>query len=383
MENIHIKIPEPKWGSELANIIIILEKLRVKILWGSVPPHIFFQLKNIFQILENLGSARIEGNNTTLSEYVEKIIEDKTEINEKEIEIANLEKAIIFIEENVDENFIFTRAFFSELHKIITHNLSPPPNGEGSRYPGELRKINVSIAKSRHNPPDYISLPDYFEEFLNFINQNLEEQYQLLMVAIAHHRFTWIHPYDNGNGRIVRLLTYALLIKLGFQVKNGRIINPSAVFYTDRDKYYKMLEIADKLDEQSLLKWAQYFLLGLKNEIEKIDSLLSMKYVREKILIPAINFALERQSITQKEYKILKYLIQKDDVLIKSEELNKIGINNSVQKSRAMKTLRDKKMVKPNKENGRIYTINFINNYLLRGVIDSLDKQGFISDFLK
>ena len=383
MENIHIKIPEPKWGSELANIIIILEKLRVKILWGSVPPHIFFQLKNIFQILENLGSARIEGNNTTLSEYVEKIIEDKTEINEKEIEIANLEKAIIFIEKNVDENFIFTRAFFSELHKIITHNLSPPPNGEGSRYPGELRKINVSIAKSRHNPPDYISLPDYFEEFLNFINQNLEEQYQLLMVAIAHHRFTWIHPYDNGNGRIVRLLTYALLIKLGFQVKNGRIINPSAVFYTDRDKYYKMLEIADKLDEQSLLKWAQYFLLGLKNEIEKIDSLLSMKFVREKILIPAINFALERQSITQKEYKILKYLIQKDDVLIKSEELNKIGINNSVQKSRAMKTLRDKKMVKPNKENGRIYTINFINNYLLRGVIDSLDKQGFISDFLK
>ena len=383
MENIHIKIPEPKWGSELANIIIILEKLRVKILWGSVPPHIFFQLKNIFQILENLGSARIEGNNTTLSEYVEKIIDGKTEINEKEIEIANLEKAIIFIEENVDENFIFTRAFFSELHKIITHNLSPPPNGEGSRYPGELRKINVSIAKSRHNPPDYISLPDYFEEFLNFINQNLEEQYQLLMVAIAHHRFTWIHPYDNGNGRIVRLLTYALLIKLGFQVKNGRIINPSAVFYTDRDKYYKMLEVADKLDEQSLLKWAQYFLLGLKNEIEKIDSLLSMKYVREKILIPAINFALERQSITQKEYKILKYLIQKDDVLIKSEELNKIGINNSVQKSRAMKTLRDKKMVKPNKENGRIYTINFINNYLLRGVIDSLDKQGFISDFLK
>lgn len=383
MRNTHIKIPEPRWGSKLANIILSLEKLRVKILWGSVPPHIFFQLKNIFQILENLGSARIEGNNTTLSEYVEKIIENKTEINEKEIEIANLEKAIIFIEENVDENFKFTRAFFSELHKIITHKLSPPPHGEGSRNPGELRKINVSIAKSKHTPPDYVSLPDYFAEFLNFINQNLEEQYQLLMVAIAHHRFAWIHPYDNGNGRIVRLLTYALLIKLGFQVKNGRIINPSAVFYTDRNRYYKMLETADKLDEQSLLKWAQYFLSGLKNEIEKIDRLLSMKYVKEKILIPAINFALERQSITQKEYKILKYLIQKNDVLIKSEELHKIGITNSVQKSRAMKTLREKKMVRPLKENGRIYTINFVNNYLLRGVVDSLDKQGFISDFLK
>ena len=40
-----------------------------------MPAYIFFQLKNIFQILETLGSARIEGNNTTLSEYVEKLID--------------------------------------------------------------------------------------------------------------------------------------------------------------------------------------------------------------------------------------------------------------------------------------------------------------------
>ncbi len=383
MNSFPINIPEPRWGSRLANIILNLEKLRVKKSWGSVPLHIFFQLKDIFQILENLGSARIEGNNTTLSEYVEKIIGNKTEINEKEIEIFNLEKAIRFIETNVDEIFQFTRAFFSELHKIITDNLTPPPQGEGSRYPGELRKINVSIAKSKHSPPDYITLPDYFEEFIRFINKNFEEQYQLLMVAIAHHRLAWIHPYDNGNGRIVRLSTYALLIKLGFKVKDGRIINPSAAFYTDRGKYYKMLEVADTLDDRSLLEWAEYFLLGLKNEIEKIDSLLNMDYVREKILIPSINFALERQNITQREYRVLKYLIQKDNVLIKSEELSKIGIKSSIQKARAMKTLKEKKMVNPIKKNGRIYTINFINNYLLRGVIDSLDEQGFVSDFLK
>ncbi len=381
--NGNIKIPEPAWGSKLANTILNLEKLRVKMLLGSVPPHIFFQLKNIFQILENLGSARIEGNNTTLSEYVEKIIENKTQVNEKEIEIANLEEAITFIEKTVNEHFKFTRAFLSELHKIVTQKLSPPPHGEGSRYPGELRKNNVSIAKSKHTPPDYISLPDFFEKFLDFINREIEEQYQLLMVAIAHHRFTWIHPYDNGNGRVVRLLTYALLIKLGFQVKTGRIINPSAVFYTDRHKYYEMLEIADKLDEESLLKWSEYFLSGLKNEIEKIDSLLNIKYVREKILIPSINFAFERKSVPQREYNILKYLIRKENIAMKAEELSNLGIYNSVQKSRVMKNLREKKLVKPIKEGGRIYTINFVNNYLLRGVIASLDNEGFIADFLK
>jgi len=66
---------EPEWGSTLAAIILELEKLRHKTLGGSVPPYIFFQLKDIFQMMESLGSARIEGNHTTLSEFVEKIID--------------------------------------------------------------------------------------------------------------------------------------------------------------------------------------------------------------------------------------------------------------------------------------------------------------------
>ncbi|HZF70932.1 hypothetical protein, partial [Sulfuricurvum sp.] len=136
-----INIPDPSWGSDLANIILDLEKLRTKQLGGDVPPHIFFQLKDIFHILETLGSARIEGNNTTLSEYVEKIIE-KNSNDESDDEITNLENAIDFIEEHTDEDTIFNRAFISEVHKILTHGLTPPPNGEGSKNPGELRGHN-------------------------------------------------------------------------------------------------------------------------------------------------------------------------------------------------------------------------------------------------
>ncbi len=231
-------------------------------------------------------------------------------------------------------------------------------------------------------PPDFVVLPDYFEEFLKFINNTFLEQYQLLMVAVAHHRFAYIHPFDNGNGRMGRLLNYTLLIKLGFRVKNGRIINPSSVFYTNRDKYYDMLGRADSLKESDILEWAEYFLLGLKNEIEKVDSLLSREYVQQKILLPALNFALERENITEQEFKILKYLLQKDDMLIKSKELGEFGIKSSVEKSRIMARLREKKIIHPLKEEGRIYTISFVNNYLLRGVIKSLTDQGFVSDFL-
>jgi len=380
--NLQITIPDPAWGSSLTNIILDLEKLRSKKLYGEVPPHIFFQLKDIFQILETLGSVRIEGNNTTLSEYVEKIIENKVKKDENQKEVSNLDEAIKFIEENTDEQIVLSRAFISELHKIITRDLTPAPNGEGSKNPGNLRTHNVQIKKAKHTPLDFSILPDYFEEFLKFINNSFSEQYQLLMVAIAHHRFAYIHPFDNGNGRMGRLLNYVFLIKLGFRVKNGRIINPSSVFYTDRDKYYDMLGQADSLRNSDILAWAEYFLLGLKNEIEKIDSLLSREYVQKKILLPALDFALDRKNITQQEFNILKYLLQKDDMVIKSEELDKFDIKNSVQKSRVMARLRKKKIMHPLKKNGRIYTISFVNNYLLRGVIKSLTDQGFVSDFL-
>ncbi len=379
MNDIHI--PDPSWGSNLANIILDLEKLRTKRLYGNVPPYIFFQLKEIFHILETLGSARIEGNNTTLSEYVENIIESNVN-DESNDEIKNLENAIDFIEETTDENTIFNRAFISDVHKILTKGLTPPPGGEGSRNPGELRTHNVSIKSSGHTPPEHFLLPEYFEKFIDFINFPHKEQYQLLMVAIAHHRFEFIHPFDNGNGRMGRLLNYAFLIKLGFQVKNGRIVNPSSVFYTDRDKYYEMLSCADSLENDDILSWCEYFLRGLKNEIEKIDSLLDNDYVKKQILLPALQIARESKHITDQEFKILEYLINKNDMAMKSEELSHLGINDSKKKATIMGRLKDKSIIAPLTNGGRIYTIKFGKNYLLRGVIKVLEENGFVSDFL-
>lgn len=377
----NITIPEPSFGSDLTNIILDLEKLRTKQLGGNVPPYIFFQLKNIFQILETLGSARIEGNNTTLSEYVEKLI-DANLTDESDDEIKSLENAIAFIEDNTDEKTVFDRAYISEIHKIITKDLTPPPKGEGSKYPGELRRHDVSIKKSGHTPPKHFLLPDYFNKFIEFINKKHKEQYQLSMVAIAHHRFEFIHPFDNGNGRMGRLLNYAFLIKLGFKVKEGRLINPSSVFYTDRDQYYNMLSHADSLKADDLLAWCEYFLIGLKNEIEKIDHLLKKEYVQTNILLPMLKIALERKHITKQEFDILVYIVKKDNMRMKAEELDKFDIHKSKEKSNIMAKLKDKKMIMPIRDGGRIYTVYFVNSYLLRSIMQVLKDNGFVSDFL-
>lgn len=384
-KDLPLTIYEPDWDSELAGIVVELEKLRVKRPNGNVPGYIFSQLKEIFQWMESLGSARIEGNHTTLAEFVEKIIDQvpKNTKEEKIREIFNIDRAIDFIDNNIKNGTKITRAHLSEIHKVIVDGLTPPPSGEGSHYPGNLRPMPVSIKGSSVVLPDSFRVPEYLDGLLDFINTPVSPQNDLLVTALAHHRMTWIHPFDNGNGRMIRMFTYAMLIKQNFQVKTGRILNPTAIFCMDREKYYEMLALADTGEKENVLTWCTYVLRGLKEEIEKIDRLQDSSYVMEKILVPSVAMAFKQKLITDREHDILKNIVSSESMVIRSSDLDKIiGQESPVQRSRIIRKLRDKKMLRPLSDNGRVYTISFNNNYLLRSVISMLEANGFIPQSL-
>jgi len=373
-----IELFTPDFNSNLTGLIIELDYLRNKRLRGSTSPLIFFQMKNIFQMLESIGSSRIEGNNTTVADYIETKIEGKQLKDEKDIEINNLEKAMDFIDNNINNTKI-DRSFVCELHKYVVKGISAPPKGEGSINPGKYRVKNLKIARSKHTPPDFTQINNYMIEFFDFINENHTSKYDLLKIAIAHHRFTWIHPFDNGNGRTVRLITYAMLLKYGFNIRSQGtlIVNPSAIFCINRDKYYRALSWADTGKKNGTLKWCEYVISGLKKEIEKIDRLLDYEYVKDKILIPAISNSLERKIITTIESKILKIAVEKQ--FFQSSDIKPLMPNKiPAERSRILRKLREKNMISPIKGKSRIYYIKFYNNYLLRGIIGTLTKEGFV-----
>ncbi len=327
-------------------------------------------------MLESIGSARLEGNHTTVAEYIEKKISSDQFKDEKDTEIENIEKAMALIDENI-EHMPLNGLFLNELHKQVVKNLTPPPKGEGSRNPGGYRKVNLEITKSKHCPPDYTQVHDYMSELLDFINKDDSSKYDLLKTAIAHHRFTWVHPYDNGNGRTVRLLTYAMLVKQGFNVNVGRILNPTAIFCIDRDKYNQALTWGDTGTTKGIFKWCEYVLSGLKNEIEKIDKLLDYNFLKTNILLPSISFALERKHITELEADILRIATNKK-VFMSSDIAQLMPGKAYTQRSRVLRELKDKKMIMPEKNKSKKYTLRFDNNYLLRGIIMMLGKEGFI-----
>jgi len=335
-KHLDLNIYDPDFGSNLTDLIISLDYLRKKILRGTTHPKIFFQLKHIFHMIESISSARIEGNHTTIAEYIETKIEKPKTAKENIQEILNSEQAMQFIDETVLDTDI-NRAFLSQIHKIVVTNLTQ----EGSKTPGLYRKSNLTIAGSKHIPPDYSQVEIYMDELFAFISNKHAEKYDLLKTAIAHHRFAWIHPYDNGNGRTVRLLTYAMLIKQGFNVNLGRILNPTAVFCNDRNKYYDALALADVGTKQNALAWCEYVLSGLKNEIEKIDKLLDYKYLHERILSPSLSLARKRENITDREEKVLRVAIKKQ-VFMSSDIENLFPGKAHTERSRVLRRLKEK-----------------------------------------
>jgi len=370
-----LTLVEPEFSSPITDLVIDLDFLRKKEFSGTTHPVIFFQLKHIFHFLESLGSARIEGNNTTLAEYIDSKVQGGQKVPEKIQEIQNIESAMDFIDQVIKDHPI-NRALISELHKRVVQNLSFS-HGEGDRTPGAYRKSNVQINHSSHTPPEAFKIEEYMQELYAFISKRDSPKFDLLKTALVHHRFVWIHPFTNGNGRTVRLLTYAMLVKQGFNIHVGRILNPTAVFCINRSSYYDHLALADTGEKEGLLKWCEYVLRGIKSEIEKIDKLLDYSYLSKEILLPSLEDALKKEYLTSVEAKILQKAIHKQ--LIQAEDIKELFPGRaSSEISRQIKRLLDKKILLPEGEGKRKYLIRFDQSSLLRSVMETLSARGFV-----
>lgn len=365
----------PSFDSPLVDVLTELEHLRRLQLAGTTPAPIFFQLKHVFHMLESLGSARIEGNHTTLADYVESSLLGEATASDHLREIANIEEAMAYIESTMEAGTPLTEHFVRELHALAVGGLVR----EGDATPGAYRATQVRIAQSAHLPPESVQVLAYMQELVSFINQADPPKYDLIKVALAHHRFGWVHPFSNGNGRVVRLLTYALLIKYGFNVKTGgRVLNPTAVFCSDREKYYDMLSCADGGTPADLERWCSYVLDGILTELKKVDQLTQYDYLTTKILLPALSYTRSRGLITQQEEAVLHATVKLG--VVKAADLSRFmpGLNAN-QCTYQIKKLVERKMLQPLQANARQYTIGFDSNYIMRGVIHALSAEGFIS----
>ncbi|WP_426622957.1 Fic family protein [Leifsonia sp. McL0607] len=374
-----ITYPRFEFDSELSNAIISLERARAELDHGTTPPIVFFQLKELFELLTSIMSARIEGNRTSLLDAVTGAMEGRssdTAPTEGVSEILNIQRGMAFIEAHANDGPL-THNFVRELHRIVVAGL----HREGDLTPGAYRLGEVTISQAQHRPPFPTDVFSDMSQLLDLANEVVEPHKQLLQSAIVHHRFLWIHPFGNGNGRVSRLLTYAMLIRQGFvSTTSYRPINPTAVFGADRSGYYDNLAQADRLDNDGLIAWCTFVLEGLNTDLDRLRSLRDNSFVTKGLLHPAIERLHDSGRVTTRERDALR--IVADRSIVKAGELESAFPGSASTRSQAIKRLWDRGLL-AHAEGPRSYRLVFAPSELTLHLIYQLDRAGFLPSILK
>lgn len=109
---------------------------------------------------------------------------------------------------------------------------------------GNFRPAGVEIQGSRHAPPPAHLVPELVEELCDYVNQHWMDKSALHLAAYVMWRLNWIHPFDDGNGRTSRIVSYVVLsIRSGY-VPPGTPSIPDQIV-RDRTKYFDALDAAD------------------------------------------------------------------------------------------------------------------------------------------
>jgi len=147
--------------------------------------------------------------------------------------------------------------------------------------PGAMRDGNVAVGK--HIPPSAGLLPAFVGRFEEaYSSGSLSKLRQIMAVAAAHHRLVWIHPFYDGNGRVARLMSHAMLRRLGIGSSLWSIARGLA---RSVNRYKELLMAADEprrsdldgrgsLSEAALIDFCAFFLKACVDQVEFMGSLL-------------------------------------------------------------------------------------------------------------
>ncbi|MDH5513881.1 MAG: Fic family protein [Gammaproteobacteria bacterium] len=220
-------------------------------------------------------SSRIEGTIATANEvYQQQAGEEFDPEKKADIqEILNYRNTLRAAEGSLKERPMSLH-LIRQMHEILMDGV----RGK-NKNPGRFREMQNWIGprgctqeEATYVPPPPTALNDLLENFILFINDTEKTLDPIVQAALIHAQFELIHPFDDGNGRIGRLLIPLFIMKRGCLVSPSLYI--SGYLESDRDAYYERLgQISANGD---WLGWVQYFLNVL---VEQGES--NLKLVRQ------------------------------------------------------------------------------------------------------
>ncbi len=211
---------------------------------------------------EALLSSQIEGTQASMVDVLEsEAAGDGASARRGEVqEVLNHQGALTFGLERLESLPVSTR-LLNEMHAVLMHNV----RGQGRRV-GEFRTNQnwigppgCSLEEAAFVPPPVPAMREAMSDLERYIHED-DETPILIKVALVHHQFETIHPYEDGNGRMGRLLITLLLVESG--VLSRPLLYLSLFLKEHRQEYYELLNAVRFVGDYEA--WTIFFLRGVR-----------------------------------------------------------------------------------------------------------------------
>lgn len=226
-------------------------------------------IKSSLMLEWTYNSNSIEGNTLSLQE-TKMVIEDGLTIRGKSLrehfEALNHQEAIEYVEQLASPSYTLNASDLLKVHALVLQKIE-------QEFAGRYRNAGVRISGANFVPPNALKVEALMEELIAWTHDETSLLSPVIKAAIFHHRFVWIHPFFDGNGRTVRLLFNLLLMKFGYP--------PAIILKNDRKKYYDALNKANQGDYskitllvfQALERSMDIYLSNFTNSYEDYQSI--------------------------------------------------------------------------------------------------------------
>ena len=267
----------------------------------SLPQGVLRALADLVRAMNCYYSNLIEGHDTHPID-IERALKNDYSADAEKRNLQLEAKAHVSVQQWVDEGGLAGRATTAEgltaMHRLFGQQLpeallwaEDPNTGKRVKVdPGALRNRDVKVG--RHIPVSPGALPRFLERF-EAVYSKLGKTDSILAAASAHHRLLWIHPFLDGNGRVARLMSYAMLLEA---LDSSGIWSIARGLARNEDTYKSQLVACDlerrndldgggHLSEDALVEFTRFFLSICIDQIDFMEGLVQPDRLRDRILI--------------------------------------------------------------------------------------------------
>lgn len=299
-------------------------------------PHTARQLSELVRIMNTYYSNLIEGHDTRprdIERALEGDLDENVERRNLQIEASAHVRVQAAVDRLATDNQLpepASEAFIRWLHKEFYRDAPETMlrvTGSGRTFvmePGQWRsQPQHDVAVGRHQPPSSEHVGEFMAYFAErFPFEPLGPAGRILAMATAHHRFNYIHPFPDGNGRVSRLMSHAMALKAGIGAHGlWSISRGLARGLQSRTEYKRMMDVADtprqgdldgrgNLSEKALIEFVEWFLRVALDQLSFMSSLFDLNGLSARLEA----FVAEHRSLKRESLPLLKEALVRGEI---------------------------------------------------------------------